>query len=180
MDILVPNKSFRIEKDLWAGERYCDRCKQSTNSHLVNLAYGAGFLRGINKCYISCDKCGDATEISYLEHKEIKNKQVNLLDEGKFPQEIIKKDFNEEALRISALKKEAILWLILPIFMLVGLVNTTIGILFEQGLNLGIIVLDIFVVSISCIPFLLSLKNFMKAKKWYIKYNGLYNTCRFE
>ncbi len=167
MEVLLPNKSYRLEKEIWIGKKECPVCKAQRDFHLVKLMYGSPGISSLSNTFIMCDYCSDAQEITYYDFKKIKKVQEKSLSEGKFPAEIIRQDYNVTSLNLNKKRNAVFLLFLLPLFLLLACLP---GLLESSSIDLALVAVILGVCILVSIPALLALKSFNDAKKKHKMY----------
>lgn len=180
MYVLIGNQT-KVEEDLWAGKTTCPKCGQQCDFHLVRLVqiatvFFVPIMSATKKRYIVCDSCDFTKELKRKEYKEIKKRQFELFENGGFPKEMIRHDCHPDKVkfgwRIFKLVLSSLLAFIVLLSMGGMLISTIISGSWESEDFMALIFV-LLCVGLYCIPFILSLKNFLPALKKYKAYNSL-------
>lgn len=177
MYVLVGTRS-KVKKDFWAGRTKCPRCGQVCNFHLTKvivriLVFFIPIISITNKRYLVCDSCEWAKELSRKEYKEIRKKQMRLLDSGGIPDDIIKTDFNPPNIKFGWRIIKLIASGMWEIFTLLWVIAMTIDVLAEGEIVLSVLLGLIFLGGLYSIPFVICVKHLIPELKMRRIYNSL-------
>lgn len=173
MRVLIGIES-RMKKEIYGGQITCCKCGQVCNHHLSKLLlritiFFIPILSVTSNRYLVCDTCMSETEIVKKEYKELKKRQLQLLNRGEIPEEIIKTDFCPKNLKLYQKIFKLILSGILAVVMIFGGIGMAMEVT-EKGDILGALFGFLYMGGFFSIPFILSLKNLklaLKKKKVY-------------
>ncbi len=177
MYILVGNK-IRLKKDIWAGKAKCPHCGEVRDFHFHKLVQTATIfyvpiISVTKKIYVVCDSCGASIEVSRKKYKEDRIKQIELLERGGAPKEIIYNDCNPDNIHFPIQLIKLVVSGLLAGFMMFVDLLAAIDMAKDTGNIFVSIIFSTYMSFMCSIPFIFSLKNFVVALKMRKAYNSL-------
>lgn len=87
----------KLIEDIWAGQYFCEKCGTYHNFYLkrINMVIRLFFIPIITfsiRWYIVGEGCETSKQLKRKEYVAMRKKQIEKLDRGEFPREIILKD----------------------------------------------------------------------------------------
>ena len=104
MYIMVGNREKIIE-DIWAGHHNCPTCGGIRNLYLkrVNTEITAFFIPILTfstKWAIVCEGCDHYKQLKRKEYLALRKEQIQKLEQGLFPAELVKRDYEPKKLKL--------------------------------------------------------------------------------
>lgn len=161
----------QIEEDIYAGRAYCTKCNASCDFHLHKLKrkgsiFFITIISATAKRFIACDRCGAAKELTKNEFESIKKQQIEKLKCNQFPPDIVERDCNPHKVkmkqRIIKLFVSGCLAADIPFVMLLSCSEMSTEEVLHDLMS-GTIQVMLPAMILTCLPFAISLKNFISA-----------------
>lgn len=179
--------NIRIEQELkekiYAGNEYCAKCGDFSDFHLYSLQrtgriFSIPICSATIKRFTVCDRCGAARELTKSEFKSREKQQIEKLKNNEFPPDIVERDCNPQKVkwerRIIKLILSGYVALTIPFTMIMALSGMSAEEILHDLMSGASILLPAF--ALSCLPFAISLKNYIIARRKKKAYKFLHKS----
>ncbi|MBE6759769.1 MAG: NINE protein [Ruminococcaceae bacterium] len=171
----------RYKKDIWAGAYKCPHCGAISDHYLYRQQdcgkiYGILFFVMTKKYGLACNHCNAFIPISCADYKLAQKEQNLKLKQHAFPMEIMRQDYNPNALNMSKRRTLLIISAVICFLFFLTCLMMVHDLLPSEDLSVPIQILIFFL--IGSLPLIFTLISYISAKNKLSLYNTLHIWAR--